>query len=247
MAPRCSVFKDQAPEKAQRETLSTAGAVSNRPPTCRRERARALRLAEPEGPLHSLPGRILPGLARPAQPGTVMRSPRTTRARFRRPRDSTSRRPPRKSSVAGACARIGDLRRRSPRGRRRRPAGRPRRCSRRGRRAGTARRRWAPRRRRRASRSAHRRAPTSSSAGSASASRPRPNSASEVRVDARAARRSPCTSTVSSARQRTLRGPLVRALARWRGRAPRSPRASGTRTRAGTGPRRRRPGCSQNW
>ena len=82
---------------------------------------------------------------------------------------------------------------------------------------------------------------TSSSAGSASSSRPRPNSASDVRVDPcrRRPRRAPDGQV---ARQRALRLALAagaRAVAR---RAPRSPRARGTRTPAGSGPRRRRPG-----
>ena len=60
------------------------------------------------GLLDSLPGRILPGLA-PGANGNRHGPPRRTRARFLRPRESTSRRPPRKSSACRRLPHVVDL------------------------------------------------------------------------------------------------------------------------------------------
>ena len=237
MAPCCSVFKDQAPETAQRETLSTAGAVSNRRPTCRRERARAFRLAEPEGSLTR------------CRDGSYQAGPRCKRepSGAASPHQRTVPPPPGEYQQAAAqevvrcrrLPRVVDLVVVDARGRRRRPGGPPRRCSRRGRRAGTARRTWAARRRPSSSTVG-----ASSSATSSSPGRPRPagraRTAPRTCAWPRAQASSPCTSTVSSRPARVARhvhGDARRSPRR----APRSPRASGTRTPAGTGPRRRRP------
>ena len=244
MAPCCSVFKDQAPKRrnekhyqlpAGQATVDRHAEGSEHEPFGPRS-PRAPGLAAGTDPTRLAPGAN----------GNRQGAPRRTSARFRRPRESTSRRPPRKSSGAGASPRVVDLGVVDGEAAAGWPAGPPRRCSRRGRRAGTARRTWAASAAPSSSTVGASPSATSSSAGSASASRPRPNSASDVRAP-----RAPGVLAVHQHRQLARPARAARraraAARRWPRRAPRSPRATGTRTRAGTGPRRHRPGCSQNW